>query len=44
VHDCERTGVPEQPFGVAVTTVRVCVPPDEHVLHAEYVYVHVGGV
>ena len=43
VHVCVRTGVPAQPAGVDDATVRVCVPLEEQVLHAEYVYVQVGG-
>lgn len=43
VHDCDRTGVPEQPEGDEDETVRVCVPLDEQALQAEYVYVQTGG-
>jgi hypothetical protein len=43
VQDWLRTGVPVQPDGDDEATVRVCVPLDEHVLHAEYVYVHAGA-
>jgi hypothetical protein len=37
VQDCERTGVPVQPAGDEVATVRVCVFVESQVLHAEYV-------
>ena len=43
VQDWERTGVPVQPDGDDAVTVRVCVPLEEHVPHAEYEYVHVGA-
>ena len=45
VHDCESTGAPPvQPAGEEETTVRVCVPDDEHADHVEYVnVVHVGA-
>lgn len=43
VQVCDSTGVPAQPAGEDDTTVRVCVPPVEQVLHSEYVYVQTGG-
>jgi hypothetical protein len=42
VQVCDSTGVPAQPAGED-DAVRVCVPPAEQVLHAEYVYVQTGG-
>ncbi len=39
----ERTGVPGQPLGEELATVRVCVPFDWQAPQALYVYVQAGG-